>query len=142
MTTTSNPTRQLAVAAAAGAVAGGLVVAVASLLDGAVGAGGATVGAAVTLVVFAFGAVSVAVASRVHPRGALAVALVTYLLQAVVLVAFFARLRGSGLLGETLSAGWLAVAVVAVTLAWTALQILAWQRGSGAVVGVPTGGER
>lgn len=152
--TTSTLTRQLATAAVAGLGAGAVVVVLAGLVSGGAGAAGALVGGGVTLAVFAFGAVSVGLAASVHPRGALAVALVTYTLQVVLLVAFFAGLSRSGLLGDTLDRAWLAVAVVVVTLTWSALQVVAWQRGEvplaspvnsttgEPVQSAPTGGER
>ncbi len=148
--TTSTLTRQLATAAAAGLVAGAVVVVLAALVSGGAGAAGALVGGGVTLAVFAFGAVSVGLAASIHPRGALAVALVTYALQVVLLVAFFAGLSRSGLLGDTLDRAWLAAAVVVVTLTWSALQVVAWQRGEvplaspvgEPVQSAPTGGER
>ena len=127
--TTSTLSRQLATAAVASVVAGAAVVIVAAGFSGGSGALGALVGGGVTVAVFAFGAVSVALAARIQPRAALAVALVTYLLQVVLLVAFFAGLQRSGLLDDTLHRGWLAIAVVVVTLTWSALQIVAWQRG-------------
>lgn len=144
--TTSTLTRQLASAAAAASAAAVVVVVLGAVLGGRTGAAGALVGGGVTLAVFAFGAVSVGLAARIHPRGALAVALVTYLLQVVLLVAFFAGLSRSGLLDETLHRGWLAVAVVAVTLTWSALQVVAWQRGEAPLASPvragTTGGER
>jgi len=144
--TTSTLPRQLASAAAAGLAAGVVVVVLGAAVSGGNGAAGALVGGAVTLAVFAFGAVSVGLAARIHPRGALAVALVTYLLQVVLLVAFFAGLSRSGLLDETLHRGWLAAAVVVVTVTWSALQVVAWQRGAAPlnspVRTAATGGER
>ena len=139
--TTSKHLHPLAAAAAAGVLSGAVVVAVAWLVSGSDGAAGAALGAVVTLAVFAFGAVSVDLASRIQPRAALAVALVTYALQVVLLVAFFAGLRRSGLLGETLDPRWLAASVVVVTLTWTALQIVAWQRRGTPVETLATGGE-
>lgn len=148
--TTSTLSRQLATAAAAGLAAGLLVVVLGAAISGRTGALGALVGGGVTLAVFAFGAVSVGLAARIQPRAALAVALVTYLLQVVVLVAFFAGLSRSGALDETLHRAWLAAAVVAVTLTWSALQVTSWMRGqaplnspgSGAVRTAAGGGER
>jgi ATP synthase protein I len=139
--TTSKHLHPLAVAAAAGVLSGAVVVLVAGVVTGSSGAAGAALGAFVTLAVFAFGAGSVDLASRIQPRAALVVALVTYGLQVVVLVAFFAGLRRSGLLGESLEPRWLAVAVVVVTLTWTALQIVAWQRRGTPVETLATGGE-
>ena len=65
-------------------------------------------------------------------------------------VAFFAGLSRSGALDETLHRAWLAAAVVAVTLTWSALQVTSWMRGqaplnspgSGAVRTAAGGGER
>lgn len=144
--TTSTLSRQLSTAAVASVVAGTAVVVAGLVFAGTSGALGALVGAAVTVGVFAFGAVSVAVAAQIQPRAALAVALVTYLLQVVLLVAFFAGLQRSGLLDDTLDRAWLAVAVVVVTLTWSALQIVAWQRGATPLASpvrtVVPGGER
>jgi len=144
--TTSTLSRQLTTAAVASLVAGAAVVVLAAAVSGATGALGALVGGGVTIAVFAFGAVSVALAAQIQPRAALAVALVTYLLQVVLLVAFFAGLQRSGLLDDTLHRGWLAVSVVVVTLTWSALQIVAWQRGvtplSSPVRTAVPGGER
>lgn len=144
--TTSTLSRQLATAAVASVVSGAVAVVLGLAFAGGSGALGALVGGGVTIAVFAFGAVSVALAATIQPRAALAVALVTYLLQVVLLVAFFAGLQRSGLLDSTLDRAWLAVAVVLVTLTWSALQVVAWQRGttplSSPVRAVVPGGER
>ena len=140
--TTSQHLHPLAAAAVAGVAAGVLVVVAGAAVAGSAGAAGAAVGAAVTLAVFAFGAVSVDLATRIQPRSGLLVALVTYALQVVVLVLFFARLRQSTLLEDTLDPRWLAASVVVVTLTWTALQIVTWHRGGTPVRTMATGGER
>ncbi|MEO5652438.1 MAG: hypothetical protein ABIN79_12205 [Marmoricola sp.] len=98
------------------------------LLDGSSGAGGAAVGGLLSLSFFTFGSVIVNMATRLAPEAAMVVALTTYTLQVVLVVIAFALIRASGALGETLSAEWLAVAVVAATLAWTVGQVVATVR--------------
>ncbi len=129
MTTESplQPPRHVAVPLLRPALAAALVsvalVALGGAVDGAPGAYGAGVGAALVLGVFGLGAIAVDLVSAVLPAAALLVALLTYTLQVLAMALAFVVLTRSGLLGEELSREWLAGAVVAGTLAWLAAHL-------------------
>lgn len=93
-------------------------------LAGSPAALGASVGGGLAVLAFAFGSTTVTAAVRLAPQVALAVAMTTYLLEVVAVLAVFAALRSSGLLGDTLSPEWLAGGVVAATLVWTTSQMV------------------
>jgi ATP synthase protein I len=112
-----------------GAAAGALVVTVAVVVAGAIAGGapaayGALVGALLVLVVFGLGAFAVNAVATWMPAASMLVALLTYTLQVLVLGLVFWALRGSGALGSTLDARWLAAAVIAGTLAWLTVQVV------------------
>ena len=133
-------------AAAAGAVlVVGLVVA-GALSTGSPGALGAAVGGGVTLVVFALGIATVDVVARLVPQASLLVALLTYVLQLLLLALVVVGLERSGAAGEALSREWFAIAVIAVTMVWLAVQLVTGSRQRIPVYDLPTqrqpGGER
>ncbi|MDN4162762.1 hypothetical protein [Nocardioides abyssi] len=112
------------VGAALGTVAAGLLATlVGALVDGAPGAYGALVGAALVVVVFAFGSATVHAVAGLLPAASLVVALLTYVLQLFVVLVVLSALDGSGAVGDTLSRGWLAGAVIVGALAWTFVQV-------------------
>jgi ATP synthase protein I len=112
------------VGAGLGTVAAGLLATLAgALVDGAPAAYGALVGAALVVVVFAFGSATVHAVAGLLPAASLVVALLTYALQLLVVLVVLSALDGSGAVGDTLSRGWLAGAVVVGALAWTFVQV-------------------
>lgn len=130
MTTESKQDARPGVVVLLGAAAGALAVVVGlSLLglivDGPSGARGAAVGGSVALVVFGLGTAVVHAVAGLMPAASLMVALLTYTLQLVLMAVLVIGLDRSGSLGQTLSRGWFAAAVVATTFAWLATQI--WQ---------------
>jgi ATP synthase protein I len=92
-------------------------------VGGAPAAYGALVGSALVVVVFAFGAVTVHTVATRLPAASLLVALMTYALQLLLMLVVLSALDGSGAVGETLSRGWLAGAVICGALGWTSVQI-------------------
>lgn len=100
-----------------------LAVVVVSAVDGWDAVGGSAVGAVLVLVVLGFGSFTVSVVARAMPAASMLFALVTYVLQLVVLLAALVALSRSGAVGESLSRGWLGGTVIVGTLAWTAAQL-------------------
>ncbi|MDN4174309.1 hypothetical protein QWY28_15200 [Nocardioides sp. SOB77] len=105
-------------------VAGLLAAVVGALADGRPAAYGALVGTALVVVVFAFGSATVHAVAGLLPAASLIVALLTYALQLLVVLVVLSALDGSGAVGDTLSRGWLAGAVIVGTLAWTTVQVV------------------
>lgn len=95
-----------------------------ALLDGRSAAAGGLVGGGMAAAFFLFGSATVAAATRLAPQVALVVAMSTYLLQVVAVLAVFAALTSAGLVGDTLAAGWLAAGVIAATVVWTVAQMV------------------
>jgi ATP synthase protein I len=131
----------------AGAVAVGVLAAIAALTGGSSEVAGALVGGLVTLAVFALGVGLVSLVARVLPSASLLVALLTYTLQLLVLALVVAALERSGTAGDEISRGWFAAGVIAVTVLWLAGQVLAAVRQripayEAAVPGEAPGGER
>ncbi|WP_435771689.1 hypothetical protein [Nocardioides sp. SYSU DS0651] len=110
--------------AATAALAVGLVVAALGLLaDGAPAAWGALIGTALSVGVFAFGALAVDAVARLLPAASLLFAMVTYTFQVVVMALAFVALSRSGLLDAEVSREWLGGAIIAGTLVWTAVHL-------------------
>lgn len=133
MTTESKPgtgtgSTPLLVAVAAGAVAVLVLVVAASLTDGRPAVVGAVAGGVLTLLVFALGIAAVGFVARLLPTASLLVALMTYTLQLLVLALCVAAIERAGVSGETLSRGWFAAGVIAVTMLWLAGQLVAATR--------------
>ncbi|WP_435742183.1 hypothetical protein [Nocardioides sp. SYSU DS0663] len=111
--------------AAVGSLALGLAVAATgALLDGERAAYGALVGSVLAVVVFAFGAFTVNVVAGLMPSASLAVALLTYTLQLLVVVVVLVGLERSPAAGEELADGWLTGGLVATVLAWLVVQVV------------------
>ena len=125
-TSSGTPPRTGAVGAAvaAGAVAVAVLLVVALLAADGPAVVGVLVGGGVTLAVFAAGVAFVGLAARLVPAASLLVALLTYTLQLLVLALTVAVLERSGVADETLSRGWFAGAVIAVTMLWLAGQLV------------------
>jgi ATP synthase protein I len=115
-------------ALASGAVAVLVLVVVAALTDGRPAVVGAATGGVVTLAVFALGITVVGLVARVMPSASLLVALMTYALQLLVLALVVAALERAEVGADTLSRGWFAAGVIAVTLLWLVGQLVAATR--------------
>lgn len=89
---------------------------------------GAATGGVLTLLVFALGIALVDLVARVMPRASLLVALLTYVLQLLVLAVCIAAIDRAGIGQDTLARGWFAAGVIAVTLLWMAGQLVAATR--------------
>lgn len=122
---TSRGLRPLVAAALVAAVLGGLLAGLGALVSGDAAAYGALVGTAIAVGVFAFGTFAVDAVAHVMPAASLVIALLTYVMQVLVLALVFVALSQSGALDSTLDRGWLGGAIVLVTLIWTAVQIRA-----------------
>lgn len=115
-------------ALAIGAVAVLVLVLVAAIAAGRPGVVGVAFGGVLTLAVFALGVAAVALVARLLPTASLFVALMTYLLQLLVLAIVVTAIDRAGVDGATLSRGWFAAAVIAVTLTWVMGQLVAASR--------------
>lgn len=123
--------------------AGALVVVVVAALTGqAADVRAAVVGAVVTLTVLTLGAFAVGQVARILPAASLLVALLTYTLQVAVLGLALWWLGGSGLLDDTLSASWLAAAVMAATVGWMIGQVVLATRARIPAYDLPAAGEQ
>ncbi|WP_067437218.1 hypothetical protein [Nocardioides jensenii] len=112
-----------------GAAVGALVVGVAASLLGALVSGsaaayGALTGTLIVVLVFAGGASLVNLVAGISPQASLMIALLTYALQVVMVGGILYAIERSGLVGDVLSAGWLAGAVIIGTLGWMVCQIV------------------
>jgi len=101
----------------AAALAGGLVV-------GSSAAYAALAGTLLVLAVLGFGSTVVNTVAGLMPAASLMVALLTYVLQVVLMGLVFAALSGSGLLDDTLDREWLAGVVIGGTFVWLAAQVV------------------
>ena len=133
MTTESKPGTRTRVSPLLGAVAAGAVavlvlVVAAALTDGRPAVVGAASGGVLTLVVFAVGVAAVGAVARLLPAASLLVALLTYALQLLVLALVVAAIQRAGVGAETLSRGWFAAGVIAVTMLWLVGQVVAATR--------------
>lgn len=120
--------RILGIAAGSSLLAGSLVILVAALTGGGAAAKIALIGTAIAVGVFAFGAFVVHLAAAILPSAALLVALMTYACQLVLVFAIFISLSRTGGPADGPQRGWLAVAVIACTLAWLVVQLVATTR--------------
>ncbi len=105
-----------------------LIAGVAGATQGSAAAGGALVGGGIACAFFSFGSLVVNAAVRMAPQAALAVAMMTYTLQLVLVLVVFIALSESGAVGDTLSAGWISGGVIVAALAWTVGQMVASAR--------------
>jgi ATP synthase protein I len=120
--------RILGIAAGSSLLAGSLVVGIAALTGGGEAAKIALIGTAIAVGVFAFGAFAVHLAAAILPSSALLVALMTYACQLVLVFAIFIALSRAGGPADGPQRGWLAAAVIACTLAWIVVQLVATTR--------------
>lgn len=108
----------MVLAAAAAVVAVGVLAVVAALAAGERALAGVLVGGLAVLAVLLFGVLTMALVVKVAPGMALLVAMTTYLLQIMVLLALYVRHERSPQMQEALSSGWLAGGIAAATAAW------------------------
>jgi len=85
---------------------------------------GALVGTATVLLVLSFGCATLAVVARVLPAATLLVALVTYLAQAALMLLVFVRISEVDVFSDGPGRTWLALGLVAATLAWMTAQLV------------------
>jgi ATP synthase protein I len=128
MTTESKQDTRRGASPLLGAATAGLVLVVlasllAGVVDGGPGALGAAAGGGVALLVFASGTAVVHTVARTMPTASLLVALMTYTLQVVLMGAVAMALVRAGLVGDELSRGWFAGAVIALTVTWMVVQV-------------------
>lgn len=97
-----------------GTVLAGLAIA------GSAGFSGAFVGVAITVAAMVFGTFSVHVVAGSMPGASLLVALLTYVLQILMITVALAALHSSAAWGTTLAPGWVVAGVVVATIAWMA----------------------
>ena len=109
----------------AGLVAGAVCTAMAAALVGASGAWGAMVGAVLVVGFFGSGQVVLRVARDVPPALLLLVAVLTYTLQAVALLALYAAFARRPAWNELISTDALGVTALVCTLTWTTALVLA-----------------
>jgi hypothetical protein len=133
MTTASKPGTRNGLSPLLGAMASGaaavlVLVLVAALVDGRPAVVGAASGGVVTLVVFTLGIAVVGLVARLVPTASLLVALMTYTLQLLVLALVVSAIGRADLGADTLSRGWFAAGVIAVTLLWLVGQVVAATR--------------
>jgi len=102
---------------------GVLMVVLGALLGGSAAAYGALTGTLLAVVVLGLGTFTVDAVAGLMPSASLLVALLTYVLQVVLLAVAFGVLTSSGLLDDTLDRRWLAAAVIVGVLAWLVAQI-------------------
>ena len=114
-----------ALAAGAGAVV--VLTVVATVVEGRPAVLGAASGGVLTLVVFALGVASVSAVARVLPSASLVVALMTYVLQLLALAVCVGTIDAV-FDAATLSRGWFAAGVIAVTALWVVGQLVAATR--------------
>jgi ATP synthase protein I len=89
---------------------------------------GAAIGTAMVCLFFGGGAVVLDAVAALAPAASLLVALLTYTLQVVLVGAVFVGLRRSGLLEQAIDPRWLGGTVIAATLTWLTVQVVASMR--------------
>ncbi len=110
-------------AGVATAAFGSLLALIGAVVEGSSAAYGALLGTLLTIVVFGLGAAAVNLVAGILPTMSLIVAMMTYLLQLVVIWLVLSVLETTDLLDSTLSRAWLGGAVIIGALAWMAAQI-------------------
>lgn len=111
-------------AAGVGLAGSALLVLAGALAQGAPAAAGAAVGSVLTVGVLAFGTGSVGAVARLMPSFSLVAAMLTYVLQLLVLLVALLAVSRSGLVGSTLDRGWVAAGVIVATITWMAAHVV------------------
>jgi ATP synthase protein I len=120
----ASPGGQVWLAFGAALLAGLVAVAVAASTSGSSGALGAGIGAGMVLAFFGTGAVVVNAVASVSPAASLLVALLTYVLEVVLVGLVLVGLRRSGALEGAVDPSWVGGVVIATTLVWLVAQIV------------------
>ena len=103
---------------------GAALVALGAVVSGGAAALGALAGVVLAAAVFVVGAVVVIAVTTHAPQASLLVALSTYALQVALMGVVLVSLAESGLLADALDRRWVGAGVIAVTLVWSATQLL------------------
>lgn len=118
--------RALVLGGGSALLAGLVVVLVALIVADTDAALGALTGTMIAFAVYLTGALVLHMVATVMPGAALAVAMMTFVLQVMVLALVMVKLSESGFFADDAQArGWLAAALIAGTLAWCVGQIRA-----------------
>lgn len=137
MTTTARPAtgqprattpRVLLVASSCVLLAVGLAAGAGAWSAGSPAAFGALIGGGLALVFLVFGSVTVYAATTLAPESSLLVALLTFLLQVVLVAVVFLALERSDVVGEQVSATWVAGGVITAAMSWMLAQLTASAR--------------
>jgi ATP synthase protein I len=101
-----------------------LLMLVALLVSGGSAAGPVMGGAALAIAVFLFGSLTVSLVATVLPSASLMVALLTYVLQLLLMTVVLAGLAASSTVLDGSRGRWLAGGVVAAALTWSLTQLV------------------
>jgi ATP synthase protein I len=101
-----------------------LLLLVALLVSGGAAAGAVAGGAVLAVAVFLFGALTVSLVATVLPSASLMVALLTYVLQLLLMTVVLAALASSTSMLDGDRGRWLAGGVVAAALTWSLAQLV------------------
>lgn len=104
-------------------VIGAVLATCAALTTGPSGAWGVVVGVVLTFASLGLGSVVLAWVTDITPAMSLVVALMTYTLQVVLLLAAYVVLQGDESARAAVSGPWLGGTVIATTVVWLALQV-------------------
>lgn len=99
------------------------LVLIAALVTGEAGAAGASIGWVLATSALLVGTVTVHGVTRAAPAASLLVALLTYVLTVLGLALVFVALTRSGVIGDTVDAGWLGGTVIACTVVWVTVAV-------------------
>lgn len=129
----------LAIAGGAAVLATVALLVAASATTGSAAVLGVLVAAGIVLVVFGLGTAAVSVVARILPSAALMIAMVTYLLQVVLMAVILTVLQRSGLLGDEIDRAWLGGAVIVLAFVWLIAQTIATATARIPVYDLPSG---
>ncbi len=132
--------RSLAVTALAVVLLGAAMAVAGAAVDGRPAAFGAVLGTVLAVLVLGGGAFVLDVVAGVLPVASLLVALLTYVLQLLVLGMVLLALERSGLLGADLDRQWVGGALIVATLGWLVVATTAFARRRVPVFDLPEGG--
>jgi ATP synthase protein I len=110
------------------AVVAVLVTVAGAIASGAPGAAGAAIGAGMVLVFFGLGALVVNAVAGVSPAASLVVALLTYVLQVLLVGLVLVGLERAGALDGAVDRRWAAGSLIAATLVWLVTHIITLTR--------------
>ncbi len=103
---------------------GVVLVLAGAVVTGSPGAAGAAIGSGTVILFFGLGALAVNAVAAVSPSASLLVALLTYVLQVVMVAVVLTALDRSGLLDEAVNRGWAAGSIIAATVVWLGTHII------------------